>query len=316
MTPDPLVSVIIPAHNAARWIRDSVSSALNQIWRTVEVIVVDDGSTDDTAAILDSFTDDRLEVIRQIQSGASAARNAGMRVAGGELIQFLDADDELSADKIELQIDALRRSPPGSIASCAWVHLGPDGTRDPLERSAWTVTDPIDWLVDSLLGGGMMQPACWLTPKDVIDRAGPWNEALTLHDDGDFFARVLAQAATNVFVAGPRVLYREHDASLSRHRDTRSAESAFAVCRSRHAVISSRRNDDKARSAIATQYAQFVYEFSLSSPQLAADAMSIIESLGARPAPITGGAAFRFCSQVAGFPAAMRLRSMSSRVLH
>jgi glycosyltransferase involved in cell wall biosynthesis len=306
----PLVSVIIPAHNAAPWIRESVGSAIGQTHEALEVIVVDDGSADDTAIILAEFTHPRLNVVTQSRHGAAAARNTGLSVSKGQFIQFLDADDTLSSSKIELQLEALTHEPRDAVASCEWVHLVPRGVRTARERDGWQIRDPLEWLVASLRGGGMMQPAAWLTPREVIERAGPWNESLTLHDDGDFFARVLASASANVFVKEARVIYRDNPEGLSRQRSRQAAQSALAVCRSRHSVIIARRSDPAALTAIATQYAQFAYEFSGSTPDLAAEALHEIERLDAKPDPIIGGRLFRTASRLAGFPTAMRFREM------
>jgi glycosyltransferase involved in cell wall biosynthesis len=313
-TDSSLVSVVVPAHNAGKWIRDSVSSALNQSWRDLEVIVVDDGSTDNTVASLHDLNDSRLRVLRQAQRGASAARNRGFNESCGTLIQFLDADDILSPDKIELQVQALRDAPVASVASCSWKHLSTTGIEiDAGEKRAWAVRDPIEWLVQSLSGGGMMQPAGWLTPRSIVDRSGLWNESLTLHDDGDFFARVLAHASNNIFVPQAQVIYRDVPESLSRRRGRAAAESAFAVCLSRHEVIAAKRDDPSARRSIATQYAQFAYEFSYTAPDLTTKATRIIRSLHVRPAPIVGGPIFRAAARAFGFDAAMRIRRRSGR---
>jgi glycosyltransferase involved in cell wall biosynthesis len=308
-----LVSVIMPAFNAAQWIRESISSVINQSYPHLEIIVVDDGSADNTSLAVAEFTDPRIHLISQSRNGAASARNAGMAIATGSYIQFLDADDLLSDRKIERQINALTSEPDSSVASCEWVHLENGRIRKPDQHAVWKVCDPIEWLVQSLRGGGMMQPAGWLTPRNVIDRAGLWNESLTLHDDGDFFARVLANASSNVFVEDATVLYRDNPRGLSRQRSRKAAESAFAVCESRQAVIAARRSDHDALTAIATQYAQFAYEFALSAPDLASKAMQNIEALRVPVEPVLGGRFFKILTRAAGFPTAMGIRRIIQR---
>jgi glycosyltransferase involved in cell wall biosynthesis len=309
----PLVSVIMPAFNAVQWIRESISSVISQSYQQLEIIVVDDGSADNTSVAAAEFTDPRIQLISQARSGAASARNSGLAVATGHYIQFLDADDLLSEHKIERQVAALKDETGDSVASCEWVHLDGGKIRKPDQRSGWRVRDPVEWLVQSLRGGGMMQPGCWLTPRAVIDRAGLWNERLTLHDDGEFFGRVLANAGANVFVEGATVLYRSNPRGLSSQRNRNATESAFAVCESRHAVIAARRNDDDALAAIATQYAQFAYEFASSAPDLAPRALRAIVALRTPVDPILGGPVFRALSRVVGFPTAMGIRSAISR---
>jgi glycosyltransferase involved in cell wall biosynthesis len=308
-----LVSVIIPVFNAAQWIRESISSVIAQTYSHLEIIIVDDGSTDETAAVVAELTDPRIHVVRQPQRGAAAARNAGLAIASGRFVQFLDADDLLSAQKIERQVAALDQESADSIASCEWIHLGDAGIRKPEQYTCWRVRDPIEWLVRSLRGGGMMQPAAWLTPRVAIDRAGSWNEKLTLHDDGDFFARVLAACDANIFVDDALVFYRDNPRGLSRQRSRQAAESALAVCDSRRSVITSRRHDRDAHAAIATQYAQFAYEFSSSAADLASRALKQIAALDAPPDAVFGSPHFRRLMRLAGFRAAMTLRRLGAR---
>jgi glycosyltransferase involved in cell wall biosynthesis len=103
----PQVSVIIPAYNAASFIEEAVSSVLAQDFRDFELIVVDDGSTDGTGKILESFSDARLRVIRQENGGLASARNAGMAIARGEIISFLDADDRWLPSKLSSDLAIL-----------------------------------------------------------------------------------------------------------------------------------------------------------------------------------------------------------------
>src|SRR5579859_7571422 len=102
-----LVSILIPAYNAAEYLGATLESALAQTWPSKEIIVVVDGSTDDTLAIAKSFASSQVKVFSQAQSGASAARNKAYRECQGELIQFLDADDLLEPNKIQTQVERL-----------------------------------------------------------------------------------------------------------------------------------------------------------------------------------------------------------------
>lgn len=307
---NPLVSVIVPAYNAARWIGDSLSSVVGQTWKDLEVVVIDDGSDDHTAEAVSAFEGSRVRLHTQRHRGASAARNLGLRESKGSLVQFLDSDDMLSPDKIERQVSALASEPSGTIASCAWARF----TNTPadslvLPEPVWTVSEPLEWIVSSLAGGGMMQPGAWLTPRSLIDAAGPWDESLSLHDDGEFFTRVLIAAKRNVFVHGVTAFYRDTEGSLSRRRSRAAMESALAVCRLREKHLLGVRDDIASRRALATQYAQFAYEFSSAAPDLAADAMHSIRRLGVRPAVGVGGRLFRLTAATLGLEVALRLRS-------
>lgn len=108
--PDPLVSVVIPVYNCAGYVGAAIGSALSQTYRPIEIVVVDDGSTDDTRAVVESFGE-RVRYFRQEHSGAGAARNLGIRHARGEFVALLDADDLWANDKIELQIEVMSEHP-------------------------------------------------------------------------------------------------------------------------------------------------------------------------------------------------------------
>ena len=103
----PLVSILIPAYNAQAWLGEAVRSALNQTWPRTEIILVDDGSTDQTLAVARQFESPRVKVLSHPNQGASVTRNRALSLAQGDFIQWLDADDFLAPDKLALQLAAI-----------------------------------------------------------------------------------------------------------------------------------------------------------------------------------------------------------------
>jgi len=224
-----LVSILIPCHNAAPWLAETLESALAQSWRPTEVIVVDDGSADDSLAIARRFETRGVTILAQPNRGASAARNAAYRAARGEYIQFLDADDLLATDKIERQLRLLEAAPAGRIAAGPWGRFATDPASAifTLEEN-WRSCPPIEWLALNFAGRGMMPPAAWLTPRDLIEAAGAWDERLTLNDDGEYFCRVLLAATGVEFCPDANSFYRSNLAgSLSTRRTDAAWQSAF-----------------------------------------------------------------------------------------
>lgn len=201
---EPLVSIIIPLYNAQNYIAETITSAMNQTWPNKEIIIVDDGSTDNSLAVAKEFENDWIKIYTQKNSGASAARNKGLAESKGEYIQFLDADDLLSADKIESQV-ALLADNKNAVASSATVYFydGEDiATKQPVHE--WHHQDSnnnVQYLLtlyggdfSTGLAGGMITVHSWLTPRVIIGKAGIWNEELTVDDDGEYFCRVLLAA--------------------------------------------------------------------------------------------------------------------------
>ncbi|MEJ8566888.1 glycosyltransferase family 2 protein [Elongatibacter sediminis] len=305
----PLVSVIVPARNAERYIAETIDSVIRQSWTHFELLVVDNASTDATACVVHKHEDERVRVISCERPGAAAARNVGMRAARGDFIQFLDADDILGRNKLELQLKALQDWGTAlAIASCPWVRFNHDLAEACVHAEAvWPIADPLDWIVCSLTGGGMMQTGGWLVHRQLVEAAGFWNEDLSLHDDGEYFTRMLLQAERLVFVPDARVYYRTVPGSLSRQRDRAAIESAFKVCQARDTQLLAAEDSSRVRAALATQYAQFAYEFSQSAPDLAASALSRMKALG-KPVNCVGGYAFRWVAAVVGFARSLALR--------
>lgn len=309
---NPAVSVIIPAYNAALYVSEAIQSALQQSMSDIEVLVVDNLSTDDTVHIAESFEDTRVHVINCEKSSAGAARNVGLKNANGRYIQFLDADDILHSEKLQRQLDAITtRDPIRTVASCTWMRFdqSPKDAELVME-DVWPIEKPIDWLVNSWSGGGMMQTGAWLVHRDLIEAAGPWNETLSLHDDGEFFTRVLLQAESQIFVPEARIYYRSVADSLSRRRTRESIKSAFKVCQLRERHLLAAEDSRRVRAAIATQYAQFAYEFAGTEQVLARCAVDRIKELGKRPVNSVGGARFRKLTGIIGFRRSLALRKM------
>lgn len=236
----PLVSIIIPAYNAEKFITEAIDSSVNQTWPNKEIIVIDDGSSDNTLHVAQQYAADCVKVYSQSNRGASVARNKGLSLAKGKYIQFLDADDILDSQKISMQVKLLEQN-PGRIAVCSTVHFA-IGTNhlearpSAYEDSFLVDADPVPFLM-KLWGakddkGSMIQPNAWLAPRIVIDKAGLWNEELTLDDDGEFFCRVILASGGIIVARDTYNYYRKNTWNTeSGKRDLKALESAYAsIC--------------------------------------------------------------------------------------
>lgn len=213
----PLVSILIPAYNSERWIGDTLRSALGQSWERKEIIVVDDGSRDGTLAVAEQFTKYGVQVVSQANKGAAAARNQAYALCSGDYIQWLDADDLLSPDKISLQMAAAMRSSSKSrLFSSSWgAFLNRYHTAKFVPSALWHDLSPKEWLLRKLGQNLFMQTATWLVSRELTESVGQWDTRLLSDDDGEYFSRVLLASDGVEFVPGAKVYYRMVPNSLS-----------------------------------------------------------------------------------------------------
>jgi glycosyltransferase involved in cell wall biosynthesis len=206
----PLVSILIPAFNCRTWIAETLNSAVAQTWPNREIIVVDDGSTDDTRAIVARFASQGVRLEVQSNAGAAAARNRAFALSSGEYIQWLDADDLLAPRKIESQMEVLQPcGDPRRLASGPWAYFYYRPQRAKfVPTPLWHDLSPTEWLVRKMGLNLHMQTATWLTTRALCEAAGPWNTRLLVDDDGEYFCRVLLNSTGVSFVNDARVFYR------------------------------------------------------------------------------------------------------------
>lgn len=305
----PSVSIIVPCHNAERWLAETLESALAQSWTNKEIILVDDGSQDGSLAVAEEYRGRGVRIISQSNEGAAAARNHGLRVATGEFIQFLDADDLLAPDKISNQLARIRSMDSGTLASGAWARFD----RDPFEAVFSSEANHrnlsgVEYLQITFEERTMMHPAAWLAPRALLDRAGPWDESLSLNDDGEYFARVALAAPQIAHCADARSYYRSHlRGSLSGRKDHRALQSLH---RSMELTLDALlQHDASPRSRAAAAYAWKCTAFELypGAPALARAAESACRALGGSDRPFPGSGRFQLASRFLGWRMARRL---------
>jgi glycosyltransferase involved in cell wall biosynthesis len=282
------VSIIVPAYNAERWIGSALKSALNQSWPKIEIIVVDDSSRDQTFAVAKQYESTRVKIIQQENRGAAAARNTALREAQGEFLQYLDADDLLSANKIEEQLLLLRDHPEHlGISSAVYFFDGKDPDGGLEERSgAIDTDDPVLWLTE-LLGPdgpfGSVPYGAWLTPRSVAERAGLWDDSIrSPDDDGEYFARVvLASHGIRASKTG-RYYYRKftQGASFSSTYSEANLLGRLHSLNCKAKWLLARTDHPRARCALANRYLDLAFGAYPSFPELTDEALRKATEMG------------------------------------
>lgn len=305
----PLVTLIIPCHNAAPWLAATLESALAQTWTPFEIVVVDDGSTDNSLSVARQYACDHLQVITQPNAGAAAARNTGLRAARGEFIQFLDADDLLAPDKIARQMARLESAGPAALASGAWArfkHTPSEAVFAP-EANERDLTG-VEFLQINSESRTMIHPAAWLAPRQLLDRAGPWNESLSLNDDGEYFARVALASSQIVYCANARSYYRSNlSGSLSGRKDPRALQSLYHSMELTIAHLLKHDASPRSRAASAYAWKCTAFELYPGAPALSRAAEAASQQLGGSSRPFPGNGRFLTFSRIFGWRLARRI---------
>ena len=220
----PRVTIVIPVYNGAKYMREAIDSALAQSYENVEVIVVNDGSTDQTEEIALSYGD-RIRYAAKENGGVSTALNMGIACMTGDYFQYLPHDDLLHPDKIKLQIEAIQAS--GDEMTIAWSGwnqlLEPEHKMIPAQippwhpRSCWTKRDYPVWV-------GLVSTVTVLLHRRYFDQAGLFDPALYTSQDYDMWYRTF-YARDSVYLETPLVTYRIH-----REQGTQADENFHKNC--------------------------------------------------------------------------------------
>lgn len=308
MQDQPLVSVLIPCYNAENWILQTLGSVFAQTWTNIEIVVVNDGSKDKSLDLLQGIRDPRLRVLSQDNRGQTAALNHCLAESRGTFIQYLDADDLLHPEKISHQMARLECE-PHCIATSEWArfynepakaHFVPDGT--------WQDLAPVDWLVESWKeGGGMLFPAMWLAPRELVDRIGPWREDLTLNNDAEYFSRLVLASKHVLFCREAKAYYRSgFPGSLSGLKSDAGWRSQWKVLECCEAYLLAAEDSERTHRVLSMLWQRFAHASFPYEARLAESAIIRAQNLhrDANLAP-DGGQAFKFVSAILGWRMAL-----------
>lgn len=307
----PLVSIIVPAYNAGPWLQETLESALVQTWKPTEIIVVDDGSTDDTAAIAGRYGSRGVRLHSQANRGLSGARNAGLGLARGDFIQFLDADDLLAPEKIERQVRALAAAPPRTLGTGRWARFRMDSTQARFKASPfWRDLDPDAYLGMVARSGNSIPVHAWLLPRGITDAIGPFAEQLKVMEDQEYFARAVLASAGLRFCADADCLYRSfHARTLSKLRDEGATRSIFEACQLVANHLLAAPSSAARRQAAADYYQVLVYRLYPDRPDLVGVAERQVAELGGSNVKPAMGRRGQALARIVGWKAVQRVRS-------
>lgn len=231
---ESLVTVIIPCYNQSRFLGAALGSVFAQTHERIEVIVVDDGSTDDIEGVLEPYAGRAsLSVIRQENRGLAAARNRGLARARGSLIQLLDSDDWLHPQKIALQAELLEAHAEVGLVYSDYYLVYNDRDLCEQDTVADRCADPFNpdlfmtWWIQ-----GSFPPCAALVRKEWIERVGGFNVTLQAYEDYELWLRMSAHGCRASYLPDRLAYYRQHDRSMTAVSDTRRLHLALQAARS------------------------------------------------------------------------------------
>ncbi|MCF1421389.1 glycosyltransferase [Mangrovimonas futianensis] len=226
-----LVSIIIPTFNSKNYLKQAVNSALNQTFQHIEIIVVDDGSTDGTLDLFPEFQSQGVQCYSIPNGGASNARNFGLGKATGDYFQFLDADDLLVPTKIEKQINLMQQH-DADLCYSPWINF-----KNTLEdaqkqfRFTYLEHDQVRTGKELMISFGMenwfILTVSWLVKKSLITKAGIWDVNILNNNDGEYFSRILFWAEKVVCCNEILAYYRQLPNSLGKLNSEAKVKSSF-----------------------------------------------------------------------------------------
>ncbi|MDN3492430.1 glycosyltransferase family 2 protein [Winogradskyella bathintestinalis] len=227
----PLVSIIIPTYNSKKYLKETVNSALNQTYKLIEIIVIDDGSTDGTETMFTNFEKQGIACYRVKNGGASSARNYGLSKANGDYIQFLDADDILHESKIEKQLQLMQLH-DADICYSPWIDfkVSINDYQDEFKFSRLdhgTMRTGKELMSSFGMDNWFINTLSWLVKRDIVDKAGLWDVDIINNNDGEYFSRVLFYAIRVVCCNEHLAYYRRTPNSLGKLNSVLKIEASF-----------------------------------------------------------------------------------------
>jgi len=282
----PLVSILIPAYNAEPWIAETIRSAVGQTWPNKEIIVVDDGSTDQTLSIVQKFASKTVSVVTQKNQGVCAARNRAYELCQGDYIQWLDADDLLSRDKIAKQMEVAEQSQSKrTLLSSAWGFFIFRTTKARfVPTSLWCDLSPIEWLQRRWEEHLHMNPATWLVARELSHAAGRWDTRLLGGgtDDGEYFCRAILASDGIRFVPDARVFYRIAGSSSLSYigRSNKKMESLLLAMQLQIGHLRSVDDSERSRAACVNYIQCWLPNFYPDRPDIVKQLEQLASSLG------------------------------------
>jgi len=297
------VSVLIPLYNAEKYIKRTIKSVLSQTYKNIEIIIVDDGSTDNSYSIAKKYESTNIHVYQQKNSGPGAARNKAFSLSCGDYIQYLDADDILDENKLKIQVEILNKNKNALVFGSTYEFHDNVNKEKPMHFTYYkNYESNLEFLTDYWSEGGMISVPTLLIPRAKVMDVGTWNEKWILNEDGDFISRLILKSEKIIYMPESIFYYcRDNTQSLNNTRTLEHYISQYESYACAYRMIKDLKHNEKLIYALAKRYSRLLNYIYGSFPDLTYLINQRLIELGySRPVPI-GSSLSKFLISTIGF---------------
>jgi glycosyltransferase involved in cell wall biosynthesis len=302
----------MPVYNAANYLPDAIQSLLEQTYTHWELIAVDDGSTDKSWELLQSYADPRIKIFQRPNGGQSAATNTGLEHITGDFVLFFDADDLMDTRKIEKQVSSLEGM-PASVSVGRWSFFQKSIDEAVFkEEPIYFTGKPDEWLYQLWTQDTMMPNHGYLIPRSVLEKAGTYyDEKILLNVDFEYFTRIILAAETVVYCPDAICYYRKGVKTSKTYRASLAKQVSALEAREK-AIKRFLEKYQDARAKEAARMAITILTFSY--PSIRRQAKMAIQRLGLEKFSNFGGKRFNRLSSLVGFENAIQVKEFYEKL--
>ncbi|WP_034890974.1 glycosyltransferase family 2 protein [Gillisia sp. Hel_I_29] len=312
----PLVSIIIPVFNAENYIKATIESCLQQSYTNLEIILVNDGSSDSSETIIESFKDHRIQYYALRNNGPCYARNFGIKKADGALFQFLDADDILGEDKLQKQVAQYLEYGENYVYSGVMGNIIENQKALETDFEFYYTHLKVASYFRAMFSnfGKYYTTGIWLVPKKLIEKTHGWDQGVLLNNDGEYFSRLILLSKGVIFCPGSIFYYRRDvPQSISKKFNSKKIyESWLYSYRCYVESFKKALDEDTARELSRKALSVYYCNSYPNYPELLAQCKAEIKELGFKEPYAYGGVFFKQLSKVIGTEQALKIRTFKN----
>lgn len=306
------VSVIMPVYNAAPFVEAAITSVLQQDWKNIELILINDGSQDESLNLIKKFeSHPSVLILNQENAGQCAATNKGLERATGDYIQYLDADDILDKQSISSKIQEQLVKGDDTIVFGKWAGFSTDVSTAKFTNQAVYVSLAVkEWLELLFTSNSMLSNSCYLIPTKLVNLAGGYRDSLTINNDFEYFTRTISYCSSMHFCSESITYYRRGvEGSLSLQTTENDYRKVFAARKMAIDFLLVKYDEEEMRVAAANTMFDIVYYAYPKYPSFTEEVLDYIASLTSHAKPTVGGGRFRWLTRLFGIKNALRIKS-------